>query len=127
MSTLLATPDRAPAMTASRAAALAPVFRALGNPARLRLMSLVVAAGGEACVCDLTAEVGLSQPTVSHHLATLVRTGLLTRTKRGVWAWYGTDPARLELVREAIASLAGPTATPAGSPEGRTGRAVSCS
>lgn len=76
------------AAEAARLAALAPAFRALGDPARLRAVDLILAAGGEACVCDLTAELGLAQATVSHHLAVLVRAGLLARDKRGVWAWY---------------------------------------
>jgi ArsR family transcriptional regulator len=96
----------------------AAVFRALGDPARLRLMALIVSAGGESCVCDLTADVGLSQPTVSHHLATLVRVGLLSRDKRGVWAWYRTDPARLELVREVLATLAASPVAPRSQAQG---------
>ena len=69
------------------AATLAAGFKALSDPARLRLISLVAAhAGQEACVCDLTEPVGLSQPTVSHHLKLLVDAGILTREQRGKWA-----------------------------------------
>lgn len=73
----------------ARAEALARVFRALGDPTRVRLVSLIAAhAGAEACVCDLTEPVGLSQPTVSHHLKQLVGAGLLSREQRGRWAYY---------------------------------------
>ncbi|MGH8867657.1 MAG: metalloregulator ArsR/SmtB family transcription factor [Actinomycetes bacterium] len=76
---------------------LAGRLRALADPARLRLMSQVMAGvGGEACVCDLTAAVGLSQPTVSHHLKVLVDAGLLQREKRGRWAYYRPVPGALD-------------------------------
>lgn len=68
---------------------LAKIFKALGDPTRLRLLSLVAAhEGGEACICDLTALVGLSQATVSHHMKQLVDAGLLTREQRSKWAYY---------------------------------------
>jgi ArsR family transcriptional regulator len=68
---------------------LARVFKALGDPTRLRLLSLVAAhEDGEACICDLTAPVGLSQATVSHHMKQLVDAGLLTREQRSKWAYY---------------------------------------
>ena len=83
------------------AAALAPRFKALGDPVRLRLLSLVLAhEGGEACVCDLTAAFSLSQPTISHHLKVLTDAGMLAREKRGVWAFY-------RVRREALGALAG--------------------
>lgn len=76
---------------------LAGVFKALGEPTRLRLVSLIAGReGAEACVCDLTAPVGLSQPTVSHHLKVLVDAGLLERTQRGRWAYYRLVPAALD-------------------------------
>jgi ArsR family transcriptional regulator len=76
------------------AEALARVFRALGDPTRVRLLSLIAAhAGGEACVCDLIEPVGLSQPTVSHHLKQLVEAGLITREQRGKWAYYRIEEA----------------------------------
>lgn len=76
---------------------LAGVFRALAEPTRLRLVSLIAAHdGAEACVCDLTDPVGLSQPTVSHHLRTLVDAGLLTREQRGRWAYYRLVPGALD-------------------------------
>ena len=75
---------------------LADAFKVLADPARLRLLSLVAAAeGGEACACDLVEPLQRSQPTVSHHLSTLVDAGFLTREKRGRWAWYRLDPERL--------------------------------
>jgi ArsR family transcriptional regulator len=74
---------------------LARTVKALADPTRLRLVSLVAAHGGEACVCDLTEPVGLSQPTVSHHLKVLVDAGLMTRDKRGVWAYYALVPGAL--------------------------------
>lgn len=68
---------------------LARVFKALGDPTRVKLMSLIAASpDGVACVCDLTEPVRLSQPTVSHHLKLLVDAGLITREQRGKWAYY---------------------------------------
>lgn len=78
------------------AAELAIRLKALADPGRLRLLSLILASpDAEACVCDLTAPVGLSQPTVSHHLKVLVDAGLLTRDKRGRWAYYRAMPDAL--------------------------------
>jgi ArsR family transcriptional regulator len=89
------------ALSADDAALLAHRLKALADPARLRLLSLVVASAAEGCcVCDLTAPVALSQPTVSHHLKVLHDAGLVTREQRGVWAYYRAD-------RAAIADLAG--------------------
>ncbi|HEY4464275.1 MAG TPA: metalloregulator ArsR/SmtB family transcription factor [Streptosporangiaceae bacterium] len=68
---------------------LARIFKALGDPARVQLLSLIAAAdGGEACICDLTAPLGLSQPTVSHHMKLLADAGLVAREQRGKWAYY---------------------------------------
>jgi ArsR family transcriptional regulator len=68
---------------------LARTFKALGDPARVQLLSLIAAADhGEACICDLTAPLGLSQPTVSHHMKLLVDAGLVAREQRGKWAYY---------------------------------------
>lgn len=76
---------------------LATVLKALAEPTRLRLVSLIAGhEDAEACVCDLTAPVGLSQPTVSHHLKILVEAGLLERTQRGKWAYYRLVPAALD-------------------------------
>ena len=94
------TPLSGEAMTAEAAEQLARTLKAIADPTRLRLLSMINAhEGGEACVCDLTAPVGLSQPTVSHHLKILVDAGLLTREKRGVWSYY-------TVVTEALSALA---------------------
>jgi ArsR family transcriptional regulator len=79
---------------------LARLFRALADRHRIRLLSMIAAAdGGEACICDLTEPLGLSQPTVSHHMKQLVEAGLVTREQRGKWAYYrvrARGPARAE-------------------------------
>lgn len=83
---------------------LAHGFRALADPARIRLLSIIAASPtGEVCACDLVEPLGRAQPTVSHHLSLLVEAGLLTRTKRGRWAWYRIAPDRIELLRGALA------------------------
>jgi ArsR family transcriptional regulator, arsenate/arsenite/antimonite-responsive transcriptional repressor len=83
---------------------LASVFRALADPARLRLLSFLSAQpGGEACVCHLVAPTGLSQPTVSHHLKLLYEVGLLARERRGTWVFYRLVPERVSAVRDALA------------------------
>jgi len=88
---LIATP-----IAADEAADLAHTFKAVADPARLRLLSIIAShEGGEACACDLTEPLGLSQPTVSHHLKMLVGAGLLEREQRGVWAFYTVVPERL--------------------------------
>jgi ArsR family transcriptional regulator, arsenate/arsenite/antimonite-responsive transcriptional repressor len=86
-------------ITPAQAGDLARMLKALADPVRLRLVSMVAAhESGEACVCDLTAPLGLTQPTVSHHLKILVEAGIFTRRKRGVWAFYA-------LVEEAMDAL----------------------
>ncbi len=87
---------------------LAGVLKALAEPTRLRLVSLIAGHdGAEACVCDLTAPVGLTQPTVSHHLKILVEAGLLERSQRGRWAYYRIVPAALDALARIFAP-AGP-------------------
>ena len=81
---------------------LALVFAALGDPVRLRLLSLV-AAGGEVCSCDLEAPLGKSQPTISHHTRVLADAGLLTGEKRGRWMFWRIVPDRLAALRAALA------------------------
>ena len=77
------------ALSLEQAEQVAPLLKALADPVRLRLMSLVAShPGGEACVCDLADAFELSQPTISHHLKVLHESGLLDREKRGVWAYY---------------------------------------
>jgi ArsR family transcriptional regulator len=80
-------------ITTDQAAGLARMLKALADPTRLRLVSMVAAHhDGEACVCDLTQPLGLTQPTISHHLKILVDAGIFTRDKRGVWAYYALVP-----------------------------------
>src|SRR5579864_9415720 len=94
-------------LTAAQAADLARTLKALADPTRLRLVSMVAAHdGGEACVCDLTEPLGLTQPTVSHHLKILVEAGIFTRDKRGVWAYYALVPGAMN----ALATLLTPPA-----------------
>jgi ArsR family transcriptional regulator len=84
---------------------LAASLRVVADPARLRLLSLI-GASGEVCVCDLTDVLGLSQPTVSHHLKVLTDAGLLEREQRGRWAYYRLRPEPIELLRGALAQPA---------------------
>ena len=87
---------------------LARIFRALGDRHRVRLLSMIAAAdGGEACICDLTAPLGLAQPTVSHHMKQLVDAGLVTREQRGKWAYYRVVPQAIQALSE---TLRGPAA-----------------
>src|SRR4051794_8421375 len=87
------TREALPAETAER---IAPLLKALADPVRLRLLSLVAShADGEACVCDLNDAFDLSQPTISHHLKLLHDAGLLDRDKRGVWVYYRLNNAAL--------------------------------
>jgi len=83
---------------------LAVTLKALADPARLRLLSIVASSENqEACVCDLIDPIGLSQPTVSHHLKVLTEAGFLTRSKRGTWAYYRLVPETLEQVTTLLA------------------------
>jgi ArsR family transcriptional regulator len=83
---------------------LAQALRAIADPARLRLLGLIQAQPeGEACVCHLTAPLGLSQPTVSHHLKVLLQAGLLEREQRGSWAYYRVVPEPLAALRAVLA------------------------
>lgn len=83
---------------------LAAALRVLAEPARLRLLSIIGAcAEREACVCDLTEPLGLSQPTVSHHLKVLADAGLVEREQRGRWAYFRVNDEPLELLRGALA------------------------
>jgi ArsR family transcriptional regulator len=87
-------------LSTEQAERVAPLFKALADPVRLRLVSIVAGSeGGEACVCDLNDAFDLSQPTISHHLKVLHEAGLLDRTKRGVWVYYAVR-------REVLADLA---------------------
>jgi ArsR family transcriptional regulator, arsenate/arsenite/antimonite-responsive transcriptional repressor len=82
-------PLSAEPLSQAQAEQVAPLLKALAEPVRLRLMSLIAShPGGEACVCDLTGAFDLTQPTISHHLKVLHDSGLLDREKRGVWVYY---------------------------------------
>lgn len=84
-------------ISAEHAAALARMLKALADPTRLRLVSIVAAReGGEACACELTEPFGLTQPTISHHLKVLVDAGIFARDKRGVWAYYSLVPGSMD-------------------------------
>jgi ArsR family transcriptional regulator len=90
-------------LDAGAAERLARSFKALGDPTRVRLLSLIAAAdAGEACICDLTAPVGLAQPTVSHHMRLLVEAGLVTREQRGKWAYYAVVDDALTALGDAL-------------------------
>ena len=84
-------------LAATDAEALAARFKALADPNRLRILSIVSSSPeAETCVCDLSEPLGLGQPTVSHHLKIMVEAGLLNREKRGVWAYYSLVPGALD-------------------------------
>lgn len=96
-------PLRAEPLDPDAARDLARRFAALGDPVRLRLLSLLASSPDSAvCACDLVLPVGKSQPTVSHHLKVLRDAGLVTSEKRGVNIWYAVVPATLELLRDAL-------------------------
>jgi ArsR family transcriptional regulator len=83
-------------MSDGDAAATAALFKALGDPHRVRVVNLLAVSGEPICVCDLTERLGLSQPTVSFHMKKLVDAGLLDREQRGVWAYYSLRPDVIE-------------------------------
>lgn len=95
------------------AAGLARVFKALADPVRLRLVSMIGAhQGGEVCVCELTDAFDLTQPTISHHLKVLREAGIIDSERRGTWVYYRLQPAALERM---AALLAAPQPSLAGS------------
>jgi len=82
---------------------LATLLKAVSDPTRLQLLSIIRSSPGkEACVCDLTEPVGLSQPTVSHHLKILTDAGILRREQRGTWAWYAINQERLNQISQSL-------------------------
>jgi ArsR family transcriptional regulator len=94
------------AITEDNASNLASSLKALADPARLRIISMVAAhQDAEACVCDLTEPLGLGQPTVSHHLRILVEAGYLTRSKRGTWAYYTLVPGALDGIARLLVTV----------------------
>jgi len=92
-------PLSAPALTEGEASATAELFKALGDPARVRIVNLIATARGPVCACDFNDVLGLAQPTVSHHLKRLTEAGLLEREQRGKWAYFS-------LQRDAVEKLA---------------------
>jgi ArsR family transcriptional regulator len=92
-------PLAAPALTDAAAEATAELFKALGDPARVRIVNLVATSREPVCACNLYEPLGLAQPTVSHHLKKLVEAGLLEREQRGKWAYFS-------LKRDAVEKLA---------------------
>ena len=101
--TLCCSPVTAGVIDHDQAERLARRFKALGDPTRVRLVSLIAAhRDGEACVCDLTEPIGLSQGTVSHHLKLLVDAGLITREQRGRWSYYRVVEGALRSLAESL-------------------------
>ncbi|POH57946.1 transcriptional regulator [Cryobacterium zongtaii] len=99
-------PPARQALAADGAEKLAKTLKAIADPARLRLISMVAAHDdAEACVCDLTEPLGLSQPTVSHHLKVLVDAGILSRDKRGTWAYYRLVPGALDALAQSVVTV----------------------
>jgi ArsR family transcriptional regulator len=98
----------APPLDAEAAQRLARTLKAVADPARLRLLSIVAAStDGAVCVCDLTDPVGLSQPTVSHHLRVLVEAGLLVREKRGSWAYFSVVTGAVDALGALLGAAVG--------------------
>jgi ArsR family transcriptional regulator, arsenate/arsenite/antimonite-responsive transcriptional repressor len=92
-------------LKAEDAVRVAALFRVLGEPARLQLLSFIAAQPrGEACVCELTQPLGLSQPTVSHHLKVMYEAGLLQKERRGNWIYYRVILESIESLRNALAT-----------------------
>ncbi len=91
-------------LTPEEAKNLAIVFRVLGEPVRLQLLSLIAAQpSGEVCACELVEALGISQPTVSHHLKVMYEAGLLDKDRRGTWIYYRIVPDRLAVLRAVLA------------------------
>ncbi|MFD6096183.1 ArsR/SmtB family transcription factor [Nocardiopsis flavescens] len=104
--TLLTTP-----LDPEEAVELARVFKALGDPVRLRLLSMIASqASGEVCVCDLTPAFDLAQPTISHHLKLLREAGLIAAERRGTWVYYRLLPAATDRLAAVLTRRTAPTA-----------------
>jgi ArsR family transcriptional regulator len=89
-------------LSAEEAEETAGLFKALGDAARVRILNLLATSDGPVCVCNLTEPLGLTQPTVSHHLKRLTQAGLLRREQRGVWAYYSIDPDAVARLRALV-------------------------
>jgi ArsR family transcriptional regulator len=92
-------PLAAPALAEGEAAATAELFKALADPARVRIVNTLATSGGPVCACEFEPTLGLSQPTVSHHLRKLLEAGLIDREQRGKWAYFSLE-------RDAVEKLA---------------------
>jgi ArsR family transcriptional regulator len=93
-------------LTEQQSHILASMFKALGDPVRLRLLSLIASHdGGEACVCDISGSFDLSQPTISHHLKVLRQAGLLGSERRGTWVYYRVVPDALQQLSAVMATV----------------------
>jgi ArsR family transcriptional regulator len=96
-------PMAATVLSEDQAVQLAGRLKALSDPVRLRLVSLLACSpGGEICACDLPSLLGRKQPTVSHHLKLLTEAGILAREQRGKWAWFSLVPGALDQIRAAL-------------------------
>src|SRR3954452_5899030 len=95
-------PLAAPALTEEAAADTAELFKALGDPARVRIVNVLATSGDPVCVCNLVEPLGLSQPTVSHHLRKLADAGLLNREQRGTWAYYSLRPEAVDKLNAVV-------------------------
>jgi ArsR family transcriptional regulator len=105
------TPLACEPLTQAEAEELAPLFKAIADPVRLRLLSLIAChEGGEACVCDLTDAFDLTGPTISHHLKVLRQAGLIDCERRGTWVYYWINPAMLERLSAILAPRVAATA-----------------
>ena len=96
-------PISAAALDEAGAAEGAAVFKALADPIRLRLLSMITSAGGEVCVCDLTPQFEVSGPTISHHLKVLRAAGLVGCERRGTWVYYWPVPDKLRWIGDLLA------------------------
>jgi ArsR family transcriptional regulator len=106
-------------MTADQAEQVSALLKAIADPVRLRLMSMVLShESGEACVCDLTPAFELSQPTISHHLKVLHEAGLLDREKRGVWVYYKARPEAMAAMTSLFATTVNTTGNTTGGAAG---------
>jgi len=99
------TPETPEPLAPAARVALVTVFKALADPTRLEIYRLIAAQTEPICACDVVDRFAVSQPTISHHLKTLREAGLITVSRRGVWAYYAADPAGFELLRRAVFQL----------------------
>ena len=97
-------------LSAEQSTELARLFKAMGDPVRLRLLSLIAShEGGEACVCDLTGVFDLTGPTISHHLKVLREAGLISGERRGTWVYYRVQPEALQRLSAVLVPDDAPT------------------